>query len=205
MDTGISLPQKWRLLGAITAILVSAALLILAADPGLDGIRRVIRVTARTSVCLFLLVFVATVLWKRFPNRATSWTRQNRRYLGLGFAVSHGIHALAIIAYARLYPDQFAAHVGNANLIPNYVAYLFILLLALTSFDRAAAMIGPRAWKILHTAGIYYLWASFAVGFGKRIPVSGVYVLPLIMAICALAFRLWPVRQSNSAPAELGT
>lgn len=192
--------EGWRLLGLISAMLLMLALAIWVLDPSVEGVRRVIRVTARTSLVLFLLAFTASAAWKHFPHPLTRWQRQNRRYLGLGFVVSHAIHAAGIASYAVMFPVQFQAATENATLIPNVVGYGFILLMALTSFDRTAAMLGPRPWKILHTMAIYYLWISFTVGFGKRIPQSAGYVLPVLILVAALVFRLWPL--SKQQPRE---
>ncbi|MGZ3236565.1 MAG: hypothetical protein ACXU8A_04230 [Burkholderiaceae bacterium] len=189
--------DKWRLLGLISAILALLTIIVLALDPDVDGVRRVIRLTARTSFLLFGLAFTASAAWKRFPNRWMNWQRQNRRYLGLGFAVSHTIHAVAIATYAAMDPVRFHAVTGISNFITGGIAYVFILLMALTSFDRTAAWMGPRAWKVLHTTGIYYLWISFMVAYGKRIPQSSSYVIPLILLCAALAFRLWPISKSQ--------
>jgi len=191
------LPEKWRLLGFISAILCAMALAIVLMDMNVDGVRRMIRATARTSLLLFLLAFTAAAVWKHFPNPWTRWQRRNRRYLGLGFAVSHTIHAVGIAAYVVLYPDLFPVKLASAVLIPNYIAYAFIWLMALTSFDRTASWIGARAWKVLHIAGAYYLWASFMVGFGKRIPLSAWYAAPLPILVAALALRLWPPHRAK--------
>ena len=47
----------------------------------------------------------------------------------------------------------------------------------------------------MHLAGLYFLWVSFLITFGKRIPVSAGYVLPLTVLLAALALRLWPQRR----------
>ena len=66
-----------------------------------DGVRMVIRFTARTSLLFFCLAFSAAALARLWPNAWTRWQRRNRRYLGVTFAASHGIHAVAIAAFAR--------------------------------------------------------------------------------------------------------
>ena len=72
---------------------------------------------------------------------------------------------------------------------------LFIGLMALTSFDGAVRWLGARSWRLLHLGGIYFLWLSFLFTFGKRIPMSGGYALPVIVLLAALALRLWPQRR----------
>jgi methionine sulfoxide reductase heme-binding subunit len=59
-----------------------------------------------------------------------------------------------------------------------------------TSFDRTAAAMGPRAWRLLHLAGGYYLWVQFMVSFGKRIPETPLYSLSLIPLLAVMAVRL---------------
>ena len=46
----------------------------------------------------------------------------------------------------------------------------FLAAMTATSFDRTAQLIGPRAFRILHLTGGYYLLFQFMVSFGKRIP-----------------------------------
>ena len=58
-----------------------------------------------------------------------------------------------------------------------------------TSFDRTAAAIGPRAWRMLHLTGGYYLLLQFMVSFGKRIPDMPLYALFLIPLLAVFALR----------------
>jgi ABC-type multidrug transport system fused ATPase/permease subunit len=53
-----------------------------------DGVRMVIRFTARTSLLFFCLAFGAAALARIWPNAWTQWQRRNRRYLGVTFAAS---------------------------------------------------------------------------------------------------------------------
>ena len=59
-----------------------------------------------------------------------------------------------------------------------------------TSFDRAAALIGPRAWRTLHLAGGYYLWLQFMVSFGTRAPAMPLYAAFLIPLLIVMALRM---------------
>ena len=103
-----SLPwESWQLLGAIALLLVVLAGALLVASPDVAGLRMVIRQTARSSLLLFLLAFTASAAARRWPGGVTAWQLRNRRHLGLGFAVSHTIHALAIAGFAALDPQAF--------------------------------------------------------------------------------------------------
>jgi methionine sulfoxide reductase heme-binding subunit len=190
-ETSSSL-HGWRLLGWLAVVLLLTAGAMLALDPGVGGIRLLIRSTARTSLLLFCMAFTASAAWKCFPNRLTGWQRRNRRYLGLGFAISHVIHAVAIAAFATLDPAGFQMQ-SMGSVVAGGIAYVFIVAMAATSFDRTAAWIGPRLWKVLHTSGAYYIWISFMIAFGKRIPLHPEYAAAIAILVMALVFRFLPL------------
>jgi DMSO/TMAO reductase YedYZ heme-binding membrane subunit len=187
--------QGWPLLGTLTTGLVLMSLAVLAVGPDAEGFRLLIRVTARSSFVLFLLAFTASAAMRRWPGSATRWQLANRRQLGLGFAVSHTIHAAAIAGFAWIDPVGFHAATSAGNFVSGGLAYAFIALMAATSFDGAVRWLGPKRWRLLHLAGLYFLWVSFMITFGKRVPVSAAYVLPLAVLLAALALRLWPQRR----------
>src|SRR5207237_10483086 len=142
----------------------------------------------RTSLLLFSLAFSASALHRLWPNGVTRWQRENRRFLGVSFAVSHGVHALGIVGFALLDPLQFHAHVQSP--VPGLIGYLFIVLITATSFDRSAAWIGRRNWKIVHTVGAHYLWLAFVIAFGKRALADPFYWPFLIVLLAIMVVRL---------------
>ncbi len=154
--------KGWSLVRTSLLLIAAFALTILwHNDFSVDGVRMVIRMTARTSLLLFLLAFTASAAFRLWPSRWTRWQRANRRYLGLSFAGSHGLHALAITAFARMDPALYHSRVKLATYVLSGLGYVFIVAMAFTSFNRTAAWVGPRAWKALHVVGSYYLWLSF--------------------------------------------
>ena len=165
-----------------------------------DGVRMVVRFTARTSLLLFCLTFSAAALARLAPNAFTRWQLRNRRYLGLSFAASHALHAVAIFAFARMDPAGFAMATKLASYIFGGIGYAVIIVMAATSFDRTAAAIGPRAWQLLHRAGGYYLLIQFMVSFGKRIPAMPLYSLFLIPLFAVLAVRLIAMTAAKNRP-----
>lgn len=185
LPTGL---EGWPLLGMLAAILTVAALVAFAFAGGTEGIRMAIRLTARTSLALFLLAFTASALFRICQNPWTRWQLRNRRQLGLGFAFSHLLHAIAIAALAITDPKLFAELGGPGMLLPGGSAYLVIAALAATSFDRTAALIGPIAWRRLHLFGAWYIWLSFMISFGKRAALDMAYwpVIGLLLAACVL-------------------
>ena len=186
-----SLFSGWRLTGLIALLLLVMTMLVAAASPNtVEAARAVIRMTARTSLILFLLAFSASALVTLWPSGFTQWLRSNRSYVGVSFAVSHFIHALAIIVLARLDPVLFKSLTNIGSFIGGGTAYIFIILMTFTSFNRTAALVGPKVWRIIHTGGIWFLWVSFTLNFGKRIPQSPFYWLPVILLAVALAIRI---------------
>jgi DMSO/TMAO reductase YedYZ heme-binding membrane subunit len=159
----------WKLLRLTTALLVAATIIIVwTMGANAETARALIRLTGRTSLVFFCLAFGAAALARVMPGPLTAWLAANRRYLGLSFVVSHLIHAAALIAFARLDATQFAAATNPAMFIGGGLGYLFVLLMGATSFDRTAALLGPRRWRLLHLVGGYYLSLIFVQAEAKR-------------------------------------
>src|SRR5689334_4998097 len=110
--------EGWRLFALLTLTLIALSVWI-AGMRGfeVDGVRMVIRFTARTSLVLFCLAFGAAALARLWPNTGTRWQRRNRRTLGVSFAASHGIHAVAIACFAVMDPAGYAAATSLASYI----------------------------------------------------------------------------------------
>ena len=181
----------WRLTGILSLLLAAMALFFLAAHGGdIEGIRLVIRATARTSLVLFALAFTASAMVELVPSDLTRWQRRNRRYLGVSFAVSHLIHLLAIVSLAGLDNALFWKLTNIGTIVLAGTAYLFIAGMVATSFDRTAAWLGPRRWRLLHLLGGWYIWISFAVAVGKRVPLDRFYWPMAALVLAAGIVRL---------------
>jgi DMSO/TMAO reductase YedYZ heme-binding membrane subunit len=195
----------WRLTGLIgVAVLIASVLAIWASPDPIEGVRLAIRLTARTSLTLFLLAFTASALSRLCPVPFTRWLRANRRYIGVSFAISHLVHAVAIIALVQLDYHLFRQITNIGAYIGGGLAYMFILLMTLTSFDRTMALIGRNIWISLHTIGMWYIWLSFSLNFGKRIPGNSLYLIPVSLIVLAMVIRLvaWWRSSSMSSPAS---
>ena len=67
----------WRLTGVLSLLLAAMALYFLVAHNwNVDGIRLVIRATARTSLMLFVLAFTASAMVELLPSDGTRWQRR---------------------------------------------------------------------------------------------------------------------------------
>lgn len=197
--------EGWRLFTLLSLTLLALSVWIAGMRAfEVEGVRMAIRFTARTSLLLFCLAFAGAALARLWPNTGTRWLRRNRRYLGVSFTVSHAIHAAAILAFAVMDPEAYAAATSLASYIFGGIGYAFIIALTATSFDRTAAALGAGAWRRLHLVGGYYLLFQFTVSFGKRIPDMPLYALFLIPLIAVFALRMIAMAPRAQAPARAG-
>jgi DMSO/TMAO reductase YedYZ heme-binding membrane subunit len=193
----------WRLTEVLSILLLAMAAGFLALHPDVEGLRLVIRATARSSLVLFALAFSATAVVQLAPGAATQWQRRNRRYLGVSFAVSHFIHLAALVVLARADAELFWKLTNPANIVLAGAAYLFLAAMTATSFDWSAAWLGARRWRLLHLVGGWYIWVSFAVAIGKRVPQGPVYWAMMALVIAVAIARL--VAMSRRPKVALGT
>lgn len=194
--------EGWRLFAVLMLALTALSLWLAGLrEFDVDGVRMVIRFTAKTSLLFFCLAFSASALARLWPNAWTRWQRRNRRYLGVTFAGSHGLHAIAVAMFAAMDLPDFLAATSMVTYIFGGIGYAIITAMTATSFDRTAQAIGPRAWRILHLGGGYFLWAQFMVSFGQRAPAMPLYALFLIPLIAVMAVRL--IAMASARPAQV--
>jgi methionine sulfoxide reductase heme-binding subunit len=181
----------WKLFWLLAAIVLALSAAILALHPDrVEATRLVIRVTAYTSFVPFLAAFLATPLATLVPNGFTRGLLRERRYLGLSFAFSHLVHLAAIVAYGGLNPEFWPSRSALTN-TPGTIGYVFIALLAATSFRVFSRHISATAWKRLHTVGVWVIAIVYGLSFLKRIPtVSTLYAIPFAIFCAAVVVRL---------------
>ena len=110
-----------------------------------EGVRMVIRFTARTSLLFFCLAFSAAALARLWPNAFTRWLHRDRRYLGATFLALHALHDKAIIVFASVDPAGYAAATSLASYVFGGMGYTFVVAITTTSFDATAATLSARA------------------------------------------------------------
>ncbi|MFY7835854.1 MAG: hypothetical protein ACOVQ0_06190 [Novosphingobium sp.] len=180
--------RTWPTAFATTAALTVFAAGLLIGGNTLEGWGLAARWTARVGFPIFLAAYLASSLVKLAP---APWSRallRDRRWWGLGFAASHTVHFVALVVATSLNPEPRSI----ASLIPGGIAYVFILLMALTSSKAAMRALG-RNWKRLHSTGIHVIWLIYTLAYAKRIPVPETRLIGMTMtalALTALALRL---------------
>lgn len=180
----------WQLFNLCAVlILVMTGLAVVLQPDVVEGLRSAIRATARSSFLLFLAAFTASAFAVLIPSPFAKALVRERRYIGLAFAFSHFVHAVLIYLYGQMNTEFWPARSFIDNL-PGTLAYVFILLMVITSFKGPAKFIGPKAWKSLHTVGMWIIIGVFAYANFKRIPMNAWYLLPFGIICAAVAIRL---------------
>ncbi|MDY6946842.1 MAG: hypothetical protein SXG53_14085 [Pseudomonadota bacterium] len=197
--------EGWSMVGAVAiALVLVVSVEAMTTSTPAEGVRGIIRATARSSFALFSLAFTASAAFHFWPNAWTRWQLRNRRHLGVSFALSHGVHLFAILALARIAPAELAAQANAATWIFGGLAYVLIALMTATSFDSTARLISRRAWAILHTFGAYYIWFIFANSYFSRASVARTYIPVAAVVVFILGLRLAArVSKSRALPARL--
>jgi len=152
-------PGLWVLgLALLQAAIASFPLLIHGCND--TGWHFATRYTARFAGWLFLLVFLASSLRRIWKSRATAWLLRHRRYFGVGFAASMGIHLICIFGIYATSPG-FAASLSPWAVAGGALGYAFLATMVLTSTDSSVQRLGLKNWRRLHSTGMYYLWLVF--------------------------------------------
>ncbi len=185
--------EGWTLVG-LTAVVVGivAGLILGIVGANESGLRMLIRTTARISFVLFTAAFIASSVNRLWPTPLTKWMLRNRRYLGVSFATSHGVHLIAIVAAARVIADF---NIDVFTLSAGGLGYVLIAAMTITSFDTTARWLGRRWWSRLHKVGVYYMWAIFAFDYVGRATVSVAFLPLAVVVLGALGLRIAASRQ----------
>ena len=85
------------------------------------------------------------------------YARQNRRFLGISFALLFFIHFCFLILLQQTFHPVFN-RAATISLIGGGLAYVFAFLMFLTSFPYFSKKISRKNWLILHTVGSWWIW-----------------------------------------------
>jgi DMSO/TMAO reductase YedYZ heme-binding membrane subunit len=181
---------------AASFVAFATAVILAAAGAGERGMHLLLRTTALASLTFFLCAFVASPLHALRPGGAAEWLVDNRRYLGLSFAVSHFVHLVAIVELVRITARSPSA----VTLVIGGIGYVLLFAMAATSSDAAIAWLGARRWRQLHSFGLHYLWGVFTLTLLDSVLLSAVAALAELALVGAMALRLtvWIRRRARS-------
>ena len=178
----------------VNLIVVSALILFLiflgTAGFTEEGIRLIIRWSAKISVTSFCIAFVASGFHRWIQNSFSFWVLMNRKYFGISFAILHLIH-LAALGFLQYYFHPVFERAATTSLLAGGMAYLFLILMLLTSFKRFSKLLSKKQWVLLHTIGGYWIWGIFFSSYFKGVMRVEYWDLPfLILLITVFSIRL---------------
>lgn len=82
---------------------------------------------------------------------------------------------------------------ASTSLMAGGMAYVFVVLMLLTSFETFSKYLSRKNWKLLHTIGGYWIWVVFLSTYAKRVQSIGATFLPFVLIlIVILIIRLLP-------------
>jgi sulfoxide reductase heme-binding subunit YedZ len=182
-----------RLLALITlALSAMCGALVLIAPTDADAAHLVIRWTARTSFVMFALAYVARPACQLWPSPRTKTLLAYRKWVGLGFAVSHLFHLAGIIALA--WPDPAAfVRTQNPVVVVAVLTFIAVFAMALTSINAIRKRMRPMTWRRLHQFGIHLAWVPFFSTYALAIGSSIMFAVPtlVLLLIALIRFAAW--------------
>ena len=162
-----------------------------------ESVRKIIRWTARIDVFLFCLAFSATALHQWMQNSFSFWLMMNRRYWGVSFAILHLVH-LAFLGLLQWSFHPLFELADGFELFVGGMAYVFVIVMLLTSFPVFAKPLSRRNWSRLHTFGGYWIWVVFMSSYWGRTLGGAYFYLPIaLMLVLVLLLRLWVWRRKK--------
>ena len=183
--------EGWSIVGAVAiALILGITVEAMTAAAPVEGVRGIVRMTARISFALFALAFTASASWHFWPNALTRWQMRSRRHLAVAFALSQTVYVIALFSLGQIAPIELAAETNVATWIIGGLAFVFTILMALTSFESVTQLVSPRAWSALHTIGSYYIWLIFASYYFSRAAIIPAYIPVAVVVALILVLRL---------------
>ncbi len=156
-----------------------------------EGVRACIAASAKISFTFFCMAFAASGAHQLFKNSFSFWWLMNRKYLGITFAISHLFHLFFLIGLQWFFHPVFTL-AADTSLMAGGIAYFFLVLMLLTSFETFSRYLSNKQWKILHTLGGYWIWMIFLSTYSKRVLRGEYDILPfMITLIIVLVLRIW--------------
>ncbi len=180
--------RTFPILVAVLLSIGAVGLALIVGDDSLEQARLAARWTARVGFPVFILTYSASSLVRLWPQDIWKTLLRFRRQWGLGFALTHSVHLVALSLYNSL-----------AQSVPTLVtlaggggAYVILYAMALTSNNESMRALGVW-WKRLHTLGIHWLWFIFTFSYAGRLfdperMTQGLILFPICLA--ALGLRI---------------
>ena len=154
-----------------------------------ESTRQCIRLSAKVSVVLFSMAFSASAVQVLLRNSFTFWWRMNRKYFGISFSIVHLIHLFFLLLLQQCFHPVFSL-AKTSSLFAGGMAYLFLVLMLLTSFELFSKHLPHKQWRLLHTVGGWWIWAIFASSYFKRAIAEAAYLPGALLVLGVAVVRV---------------
>lgn len=191
----------WQLMRLIVlSVLVLFGIIIFLQGWNEEGLRTLIVWSARIGLLCFILAFGARAIHLWLRRSISYWLMMNRRYLGVSFAIIHLIH-LSFLGLMQYNFHPVFTERSFVSFIPGGIAYIFVLLLLITSFDQFAKLLTKGQWKKLHLYGAMWIWLIFTlrytIGFVGGEYWTGLFLF-VLLGVMALRIRARFIQPATS-------
>lgn len=183
--------KRWVMWLGLALGLAALVAGLLAGSDQIEGWQLATRWTSRVGFPLLILAYVARPLTQVWRSDFSIALLQQRKYLGLGFAMSHSVHLAAIIIYLQIsgLPAPVLTLYGGG------IGYMWLYAMAFTSNQRAMRAMG-KWWKRLHRLGIHSLWFIYLVSYSGRLfepenRLLGIATVGILLLVAGIRFAAW--------------
>tara|TARA_B100000497_G_C7607780_1_gene364976 strand:+ start:292 stop:882 length:591 start_codon:yes stop_codon:yes gene_type:complete len=153
-----------------------------------QSLRINIRWSARLAAVYFAIAFMASSIQYFIKGLFPFWLLSNRKYIGISYALVHLIHL------GFLFVLQFCFHpvfeiAATTSLLGGGIAYIFTVLMLITSFEKFRNSLSSFVWIKLHTIGGYWIWSIFMITYLKRVDTELSYLPMIVIMVLAIILR----------------
>jgi methionine sulfoxide reductase heme-binding subunit len=178
-----------KLMVPLTALVGAGILLNLGAEN--HGIREALRATARLSLVLFALAYIARPLHQLQPSDFSRWLLRNRATIGVCFGLCLSSHIFLILWLFVLQAPAIPNGVGPADFFIGIPGLVVVVMMAITSAKKVRRAMPPVWWNRLHRYGIHLVWFIYTACLiesftAKSPPNPAWHYLPLIGILIAI-------------------
>lgn len=142
----------------IPATLLAGGIVLFEMGVSNEGLRQALRATARVSLPLFALVYLASPLHRLWPSDFSRWILRHRATLGVCFGLSISVHIVLILSLFIHDSGTIPAGITDADFLIGLPGLVLVAAMVVTSAQTIRRAMPARAWAALHRTGLHLVW-----------------------------------------------
>lgn len=136
------------------------------------------------DVSAWLLIAALMVTPLQLAFGALPWLRVRRRHLGVASFAYAALHLAVWLAHAN--PTSFLRSFVRPEILPGWIGFFIMAVLAAISTDRAVRLLGPR-WKAIQR----WVYLAVVLSLGHWVYTSHDYLAIALYCGPIVALTLW--------------